>query len=106
MGLVVPLFPALRGDTCAGERPLSCLPLPFSARGLLAAGAAASAWPALKGCALAVCRLLWLDVALGLASPQEEDVPLLHPQKRLFQPGLGPPSRAHVGGRSRAQFPI
>lgn len=104
VGLVVPLSPPFEVTPAQVNGPFSCLPLPFSARGLLGAGATVSAGPR-RVCPCDL-RSAWPGVALGFASSQEEDVPILDPQKRIFQPNLGRLSRAHIGGRSRAQFPI
>lgn len=104
MGLVVPLSPPFEVTPAQVNGPLSCLPFPFSARGMLGAGATASA--GLRRVCPCDLRAACPGVALGLTSTQEEDVPVLDPQKRIFQPDLGPLSRAHIGGRSRAQFPI
>lgn len=104
VGLVVHFSPPFEVTPAQVNGPFSCLPLPFSARGLLGAETTASAGPR-RVCPYDL-RDAWPGVALGLASTQEEDVPVLEPQKRIFQPDLGPLSRAHIGGRSRAQFPI
>ncbi|ELK02172.1 Cell division control protein 42 like protein [Pteropus alecto] len=61
---------------------------------MLGAGATASA--GLRRVCPCDLRAAYPGVALGLTSTQEEDVPVLDPQKRIFQPDLGPLSRAHI----------